>query len=83
MKRLPVLAALAFALSAGTASASSHREAPNLRGRQVEPTSLYQQVVSVIFGEDQQTGPVVAPVQVVAPAPAVTVRRPGYTPPAR
>ncbi len=78
MTRLSVLA-LAFALSAGTASASSHSEFVNPRGgahgRQVEEPSLLDELVAWIFSDEDQslTKPEVQ-------APTVTVRRPGYEP---
>ena len=76
MRKVSVLA-LVFALSAGTASASSHREAPAgaSHGRQVEQPSLLDELVAWIFSDEDQ-----APAKNVVQAPTVTVRRPGYEP---
>lgn len=74
MRILTATALLSLALAAGTAGASSHREAPNPtgnRGRVAQEPSALQVVVAWLFSDDSQ------------PAPArdgtLTVKRPGYT----
>lgn len=77
MRALIGVSLLALSLSAGDAMASSHREAPT-RGsgaRTVVEPSLYESLREWILGPDAAPPP--------PELPAVTVRRAGYTPPAR